>query len=70
MLYKFQVVFELLMMDGETAWNMYNIDSNKEYCITLHLVGCIWRNNDVLSHECQILLFYTTNVCRHEYLYE
>jgi len=32
-------VFELLMMGGETAWNMYSIDNNKEYCITLHLVG-------------------------------
>ena len=32
-------VFELLMMGGETAWNMYSIDSNKEYCITLRLVG-------------------------------
>ena len=31
--------FELLMMGGETACNMYSIDSNKEYCITLHLVG-------------------------------
>jgi hypothetical protein len=31
--------FELLMMGGETAWNMYSIDSNKEYCIALHLVG-------------------------------
>ena len=28
--------FELLMMGGETAWNMYSIDNNKEYCITLH----------------------------------
>jgi hypothetical protein len=27
------------MMGGETARNMYNIDSNKEYCITLYLVG-------------------------------
>ena len=36
-------VFELLMMGGETAWNMYSIESNKEYCITLHLVGYIWR---------------------------
>jgi hypothetical protein len=27
------------MMGGETAWNMLSIDSNKEYCITLHLVG-------------------------------
>jgi len=34
-----KAVFELLMMGGETAWNMYSIDSNKEYCITLHLVG-------------------------------
>jgi len=32
-------VFELLMMGGETAFNMYSIDNNKEYCITLHLVG-------------------------------
>jgi hypothetical protein len=32
-------VFELLMMSGETARNMYSIDSNKGYCITLHLVG-------------------------------
>jgi hypothetical protein len=31
--------FELLMMGGETARNMYNIDNNKESCITLHLVG-------------------------------
>ena len=33
-------VLELLMMGGETAGNMYSIDKNKEYCITLHLVGC------------------------------
>jgi len=33
-------VFELLMMGGETARNMQSIDNNKEYCITLHLVGC------------------------------
>ena len=32
-------VFELLMMGGETVCNMYSIDSKKEYCITLHLVG-------------------------------
>jgi hypothetical protein len=32
-------VLELLMMGGETARNMYNIDNNKEYCVTLHLVG-------------------------------
>ena len=36
-------VFELLMMGWETTWNMYNIDSNKEYCITLHLVGLLKR---------------------------
>ena len=33
-------VLELLMMGGETAGNMQSIDNNKEYCITLHLVGC------------------------------
>ena len=33
-------VLELLMMGGQTARNMYSIDSNKEYCITVHLVGC------------------------------
>ena len=32
-------------MGGETAWNMQSIDSNKEYCITLHLVGYIEKNN-------------------------
>jgi hypothetical protein len=31
--------FELLMMGGIPALNMYSIDSNKEYCVTLHLVG-------------------------------
>ena len=33
------VQIQLLMMGGKTIWNMYRIDSNKEYCITLHLVG-------------------------------
>jgi len=33
-------VLELLMMGGETARNKYSIDDNKEYWITLHLVGC------------------------------
>ena len=33
-------VLELLMMDGETSRNMSSIDDNKEYCITLRLVGC------------------------------
>jgi len=27
------------MMDGKTVRNMQSIDSNKEYCITLQLVG-------------------------------
>ena len=27
------------MMGGETAWNMYSFDNDKEYCATLHLVG-------------------------------
>ena len=34
------LVLELLMMGGEIARNMHSIDNNKEYCITLHLVGC------------------------------
>ena len=33
-------ILVLLMMGGETARNMYKIDTHKEYCITLHLVGC------------------------------
>jgi hypothetical protein len=33
-------VLELLMMGGGTAQNMYSINSNKEYCTKLHLVGC------------------------------
>jgi hypothetical protein len=33
-------VLQLLMMGGETARNIQSIDSNKEYCVTLHLVGC------------------------------
>ena len=33
-------VLELLMMGGEMARNMYSNDNNKEYSITLHLVGC------------------------------
>jgi hypothetical protein len=37
-------VLELLMMCVETARNMYSIDNNKEYCITLHLVGCTYKN--------------------------
>jgi hypothetical protein len=33
-------VLQLMMMGGETARNMYSVDNNKEYCITLHIVGC------------------------------
>jgi hypothetical protein len=33
------VHFQLLMMGGETAGNMYSTDSNKGYCIALYLVG-------------------------------
>jgi predicted glycosyltransferase involved in capsule biosynthesis len=33
-------VLELLMMGGGTARNMYSIDNNKEYCITMNLFGC------------------------------
>jgi len=32
-------LLELLMTGGESAWNTYSIDYNKEYCITLHLIG-------------------------------
>jgi hypothetical protein len=32
------------MMGGETARNVESIYSNKEYCITLHLVGNIGKN--------------------------
>jgi hypothetical protein len=35
------------MMGGETAWNMYRLDNNKEYCITLHLVD--YTNNIYLT---------------------
>jgi hypothetical protein len=42
------------MMGEETAWNMYSIDSNKQYCITLHLVGYTLKNiNNARSHERQ-----------------
>ena len=35
----FIIVNALHVSGGETDWNMYSIDSNKEYCIMLHLVG-------------------------------
>ena len=57
-------VSELLMVGGETAWNMYSINSNKEYCITLHLVGYTYKEyiNDARSHERQTYLSLITNV--------
>jgi hypothetical protein len=45
------VQFELLMMGGNPAWNMYSFDSNKEYCITLHLVGYIQRNIKIIRQS-------------------
>jgi hypothetical protein len=30
---------------------MYSFDSNKEYCITLHLVGCNYKKNEVRRLE-------------------
>jgi hypothetical protein len=36
--------FELLMMGGGTAWNMWRIYSNKYHCVTLLLVGCTWMS--------------------------
>jgi hypothetical protein len=39
------------MMGGETARNMYSIDSNKEYCIALQLVEEYF--DDARSHERQ-----------------
>ena len=33
-------VLALLMMGIETALNTYSIHSNKDYCVTLRLVGC------------------------------
>jgi len=36
--------FELLMMGGGTAWNMWSIYSNEYHCVTLHIVGFVWKN--------------------------
>jgi hypothetical protein len=44
------VQFELPIMGGKTAWNMYSTDSNKEYYITLHLVGYTWRKVMNIRH--------------------
>jgi hypothetical protein len=42
---------------------MYSIDSNKEYCITLHLVGYTKEYiNDARSHERQILILFNVHV--------
>jgi len=38
------IVFELQMMGRGTVWNVYIIDNNKEYSITLHLVGYTEKN--------------------------
>jgi hypothetical protein len=32
------------MMGAETGRTMYSTESNKEYCIALHLVGYTWKN--------------------------
>jgi hypothetical protein len=40
----FITVNALHVSGGETAWNTQSIDSNKEYCITLHLVGYTWKD--------------------------
>jgi len=40
----FIAVSALHVSGGETSRNMYSIDSNKEYCITLYLVGYTWKN--------------------------
>ena len=37
----FFIVVNAVHVSGEAARNMYSIDNNKEYCITLRLVGCI-----------------------------
>jgi magnesium-transporting ATPase (P-type) len=39
-LYYCLIVTALHVSDRETAQNMYSSDNNKEYCITLQLVGC------------------------------
>jgi len=36
----FIIVNAVRVSGGLSARNMYSIDSNNEYCITLHLVGC------------------------------
>jgi hypothetical protein len=41
--------FELLMMGGETAWNTYSIDSNKEYCICCILLVILKRIRELPS---------------------
>ena len=56
-------IFELLMMGGETAYNMLSIDSNKEYCITLHLVSCTWRKPE-WTLSCSYLFTDVTILCK------
>jgi hypothetical protein len=60
------------MMGGETAWNMQSIDSNKEYCVTLHLVGYTSKEyiNDARSHKSQKkdTLLFLLEFARHVFL--
>jgi hypothetical protein len=56
--------FELLMMGGETAQNMYSTDSNKEYCKALHLVGYTWKNT-LMMHGPMNVKFSETAVHLH-----
>jgi len=53
-------VFELMKMGGENARNMYSIDNNKEYCITLCHVGYTLKEyiNDARSNERRINGYY------------
>ena len=45
-------VFELLLMSGKTTRNMQSTDNDKEYCITLHLVGYAYEYiNNARSQE-------------------
>jgi hypothetical protein len=45
------------MMGGETAQNRQSINDNKEYCITLHLVGCTWKNTLMMHGHMNVKCF-------------
>jgi hypothetical protein len=49
--------FELLMMGGESARNTWSTDSNKEYCIALHLVGYPWKNTLTMHGPINVRFF-------------